>query len=237
MPVWNPWHGCRKFSEGCDHCYVYRRDATIGKDASVVRKTKSFGDPVKRKRGGDFKLPGGVLWACMTSDFFIEEADAWRKDVWEMIAARTDIFFHIITKRIVRATECLPPDWGAGYENVRFGCTVESDKQAAPRLGAFREFPAKGKFIICEPLLGKIDLSPHLGEWVDSVVVGGESGDDARECRYDWVLDLREQCIASETTFRFKQTGAHFVKDGRRYRVARRLQESQARKADIDVEF
>jgi len=192
---------------------------------------------MRRLRSGDFALPSGVLFTCMTSDFFIEEADAWRADVWAMIAARKDICFHIITKRIVRASECLPSDWGAGYENVRFGCTVENAKRAASRLGAFRELPARGKFIVCEPLLERIDLSPHLGAWVDFVVVGGESGDDARECRYDWVLDLRAQCVASQTPFHFKQTGAHFVKDGRRYRVARALQQSQARKADIDVDF
>ena len=49
--VWNPWHGCRKYSEGCLHCYVYRRDESVGKDASVVAKTASFSDAVKKDRG------------------------------------------------------------------------------------------------------------------------------------------------------------------------------------------
>ena len=37
MPVagWNPWHGCRKISEGCRNCYVYRIDERHGRDASV----------------------------------------------------------------------------------------------------------------------------------------------------------------------------------------------------------
>ena len=23
---WNPWHGCKKFSEGCENCYVINDD-------------------------------------------------------------------------------------------------------------------------------------------------------------------------------------------------------------------
>ena len=37
--IWNPWHGCKKLSPGCANCYVYRRDDSIGKDASIVTKT------------------------------------------------------------------------------------------------------------------------------------------------------------------------------------------------------
>lgn len=48
MATWNPWHGCTKISSGCYHCYVYRRDAEFGKDASVISKTASFNLPVKR---------------------------------------------------------------------------------------------------------------------------------------------------------------------------------------------
>ena len=46
MPLWNPWHGCTKCSPGCQNCYVYRRDAEFGKDASIVKKTASFNLPV-----------------------------------------------------------------------------------------------------------------------------------------------------------------------------------------------
>ena len=67
------------------------------------------------------------------------------------------------------------------------------------------------------------------------VVCGGESGDAARECRYEWVLSLREQCAASGTPFVFKQTGANFVKDGKRYAIPRKYQMEQARKAGIDL--
>ena len=39
--IWNAWHGCRKISEGCQHCYMFRRDASVGKDGAVVAETHS----------------------------------------------------------------------------------------------------------------------------------------------------------------------------------------------------
>ena len=50
MPIWNPWHGCHKISPGCLHCYVYRRDESVGRDASVVAKTADFDLPIRRGR-------------------------------------------------------------------------------------------------------------------------------------------------------------------------------------------
>ena len=47
---WNPWHGCRKLSEGCRHCYVYRQDAQHDKDSREVRRTTAFNLPVRRTR-------------------------------------------------------------------------------------------------------------------------------------------------------------------------------------------
>ena len=66
---------------------------------------------------------------------------------------------------------------------------------------------------------------------------GGESGNEARPCDYAWVLGLREQCMAADISFCFHQTGARFVKDGRMYRIHRRYQHSQARKAGINYKI
>ena len=54
--IWNPWHGCHKLSPGCANCYVYRRDESIGKDASVVTKTGDYDLPLKKNRQGQYKL-------------------------------------------------------------------------------------------------------------------------------------------------------------------------------------
>ena len=86
MAVWNPWHGCRKISPGCLNCYVYRRDAEFGKDASVIAKTASFDLPVRRNRKGEYKLQpdGEPGYTCMPSDFFLKAADRVRiPGFWE----------------------------------------------------------------------------------------------------------------------------------------------------------
>jgi protein gp37 len=175
------------------------------------------------------------VFTCLTSDFFLEEADPWRDEAWAIMRQRPDVQFSIITKRIVRLTECLPPDWGDGYPNVTIGATVESQRQAEIRLPALLAAPIQRRFVICEPLLEAIDLSPWLDARIAYVMVGGESGSQARVCDYDWVLGIRKQCVATGVGFVFKQTGARFRKDGRVYTVARHVQMAQAHKAGIDT--
>ena len=98
MAIWNPWHGCHKISPGCANCYVYRRDESIGKDASIISKTGDYNLPLRKDRQGNFKLSAkdGAIYACMTSDFFLEDADEWRQGGWDMIRERTDISFYIM---------------------------------------------------------------------------------------------------------------------------------------------
>ena len=234
--MWNLWHGCHKKSEGCLHCYVYRRDAEFEKDSNIVTKTASFNLPIRRDRQGNWKIPSGsLMWTCFTSDFFIEEADEWREDAWLMIHRRSDLHFFMITKRPERIEQCLPDDWGDGYENVTICCTMENQRRADERLPLYRELPIRHKSIICEPLLEAIDFHDTLGSWCEQVTVGGESGRDARVCDYDWVLNIREQCIKSNVPFHFKQTGAHFRKDGKLYNIPRNQQMAQAHRAGIDI--
>lgn len=236
MAMWNLWHGCRKLSPGCLNCYVYRGDKKYGRDSSVIAKTQNFYLPIKKNRAGEYKLKAGeTVYTCFTSDFFIEDADDWRPEAWNMIRQRSDLDFFIITKRIDRFVVSLPDDWGAGYENVTIYVTAENQKMADDRLPILKAAPIRNKGIVCEPLLGKIEMSEYLGAWVNSVVVGGESGNDARICDYNWVMDIRRQCIDTGVPFRFKQTGARFRKDGRIYCIERRFQHAQARKACIDV--
>jgi len=236
--MWNPWHGCRKLSEGCRYCYVYRRDAKYDIDSTIVRKTKNFDLPLQKKRSGAYKIPAATqVYACFTSDFFIEDADSWRSGAWEVIRDRNDLTFLMITKRIDRVNESLPSDWGDGYDHVTICCTIENQDRANYRLPIYKETPIKHKILICEPLLSRIDLRPYdIGSWVEEVVVGGESGYEARECHFDWVLEIRDLCEKNNVSFWFKQTGAKFVKDGRLYHIRRQLQHSQALKAGINFQ-
>lgn len=235
MAQWNPWHGCHKISSGCQNCYVYRMDALFDRDASIVKKTASFNLPMKKTRNGEYKLtPGETIYTCFSSDFFLDQADDWRIDAWKMIRLRSDLHFFIITKRIDRFNVNLPSDWLDGYTNVTICSTCENQDRTNYRLPIFLELPIKHKAIICEPLLEGIDLSPWLSASIEAVTVGGESGSNARICNYDWILDIRRQCIQKSIPFHFKQTGAKFVKDGRLYRIKRELQHKQAKKAGID---
>lgn len=244
---WNPWHGCTKISPGCMHCYMYRSDARHDRDSSTVAKTNTFDLPIQKKRDGSWKVkPGSLVWTCFTSDFFHKDADIWRDEVWDMIRRRTDLHFFFITKRIDRFMDCIPSDWGEkGWSNVEIACTVENQDRADYRLPIYAEVPIQKKTIICEPILEDIDLEKWLslrqtndeGRQIrvfHQVVVGGESGLEARICKYDWVLHIREQCLKSGTAFTFRQTGAHFEKDGRLYNLQRRLHHAQARKANIN---
>ena len=234
---WNPWHGCTKISAGCRHCYVYRQDERYGTGtaSNQCRKTAAFDLPLRRSRDQSWKIPPGTLVStCFTSDFLLADADDWRPRCWEMIRQRSDCRFYFFTKRIDRLEVCLPPDWGEGYENVLIGCTVENQAMADLRLPIFNALPIRHRSIIAAPLLEQLDLSPYLSDGIEEVSVGGESGPAARRCDYDWVLSLRAQCVEKNIPFLFHQTGANFVKDGKTYRIPRREQRPQARRAGID---
>ena len=238
MQIWNPWHGCQKISPGCQHCYVYRRDSMYGKDSSIVTKTGDFNLPAKKTRQGEWKMSPekGVVFACMTSDFFLKDADEWRPEAWRMIRERSDIFFYIVTKRIHRFMECIPDDWGDGYENIGVICTCENQQMADFRLPIFLSAPIRHKEILMEPMLGEIHVEPYLADGqIEMVTCGGESGKDARVMDYAWVLSIRDQCQQVGVSFHFKQTGTVFRKDGRVYHIERKQQMSQAAKAGIDI--
>ncbi len=235
MAIWNPWHGCKKISPGCANCYVYRRDESIGKDASVVTKTGDFNLPLKKNRQGKYKLTAadGVVYTCMTSDFFLDEADEWRQGCWDMIRERSDLEFVIITKRIDRFMQCIPQDWGDGWDHVTICSTCENQDRADYRLPILLESPIKHREIISEPMLGEIDMEKYLATGlIEHVTCGGESGHKARPCDFKWIQDVRRQCIRNGVSFYFKQTGAVFVKDGKTYHIERSKQIEQARKSD-----
>ena len=150
-----------------------------------------------------------------------------------MMRERPDLHFLFLTKRIERFWNCIPDDWGDGYENVTIGCTVENQARADERLSLFKTLPIRHKNIICQPLIERIDIREYL-DGVELVVVGGESDRNARPLDYEWVLAVREQCISAGVHFEFRQCGTHFIKDGREYTLDVRELGSQARKADIN---
>ncbi len=99
--IWNPWHGYTKCSEGCQNCYMYYLDRIHGNgDSSVVTKTSGFRYPLSKFRDGRYKVQSGeMIRVCMSSDFFVEGADKWRDEAWDVMRQRPDVKFFLLTKR------------------------------------------------------------------------------------------------------------------------------------------
>lgn len=228
--IWNPWHGCVRYSEGCDNCYMYYLDAKRGIDCSDIHKTQNFDYPLKKTRDQkSYKIaPGELIRVCMSSDFFIEDADEWRPEAWEMIKFRSDVKFWLLTKRAENIRDRLPPDWGGGYPNVILNITCENQKRADERLPILLDIPAAHKGFMAAPLLGPIDAGKYLASGqIEQVLCGGENYDSPRPCDYGWVRSLSDQCRAHDVTFAFIETGSVFIKDGERYEIPRKYIQSR----------
>ena len=104
-------------------------------------------------------------------------------------------------------------------------------------MGIFLNAPIVNREIVCSPLLGEIDLWSYLDERIKRVTVGGESGENARVCDFQWILNMYEQCREKHIPFSYYQTGARLKKDGTVYRIPRKFQHRQAEKAALQYGF
>lgn len=233
MSIWNPWRGCKKCSDGCLHCYIHKGDIKRNIDTNNIVKTKDYTKPIDKVKNGNFKMRAGIVYLCFSSDFFIEEADKWRSECWKMIKERQDCTFLFLTKRIDRFYDCIPEDWGIGYDNVVICCTVENQKNVDLKLNIFAKLPIKHKCITAQPLIGPIEIEKYLDD-IELVVVGGESDMNARPLDYSWVLSIREQCIRKNVNFEFRQCGSFTIKDGKQYKINPFQLSMQAKLANIN---
>lgn len=235
--IWNPWHGCIKCSEGCANCYMYFLDKARNKNGADIYRTKSgFNYPLQKERSGSYKVKSGeLIRVCMTSDFFLEEADEWREDAWSIMRLRSDVKFFLLTKRPQRVRACLPRDWGDGWENIFFNVTCENQRRADERIPILLSLPFKHKGIMCAPFIGEVSVEKYLESGqIEQVVCGGENYDGARPCNYDWVRNLRRECEKYNISFCFMETGTNFIKDGRRYFMpSKQVQSEMAYKSGI----
>ncbi len=196
--TWNPWQGCRKVSPGCEHCYMYRDKKRFGQDPTKIHRSKdgSFYLPTK------WKKPARVF-VCSWSDFFIEEADQWRDETWDIMRSTPHLTYQILTKRPENISSRLPDDWP--LVNVWIGVTAENQTMANRRLiDLIFKIDARVKFVSVEPMLGPVNLLPYL-RYLDWVIVGGESGPHARVMKPEWASKLMNDCRATNTPFFMKQ--------------------------------
>lgn len=215
---WNPWHGCRKVSGGCKFCYMYRDKSRYGQDpTNVVRSKTTFNQPLKMKEPS-------LIFTCSWSDWFIEEADAWRGEAWKIIKQTPEHTYQILTKRPENILSRLPDDWGEDYKNVWLGVSVENRKTADERIPRLLEIPAAIRFLSCEPLLEEVDLfnmkadllynKAHQLPMIHWVIIGGESGNHSgqfqfRPCEIEWIEILSEQCKSIGLPVFIKQLGTY----------------------------
>ena len=237
--IWNPWHGCVRCSEGCLNCYMYFLDKMRDQDGSHIYRTSGADYPLSKDRTGRYKIRSGeMISVCMTSDFFLEEADPWRAEAWDIMRRRSDVIFYLLTKRPQRVSQCLPEDWGDGWENIFFNVTCENQERADERIPLLLELPFRHKGLNCAPLLGPIRIGSYLDSGqIEQVACGGENYGGTRCCDFSWVKALREECVSRDITFCFLETGTVFIKDGKKYTIqGKREQTRQALRSGMNYQ-
>lgn len=137
-----------------------------------------------------------------TSDFFLEEADEWRNEAWDIIRQRPDVTFSLLTKRAHRIKDCPHHDWGDVWDNVFIAVSCENQKRADERIPLLVEVPAKHKWASLKPFIGEIDLEKHLATGnIETVLAGGENYECMRPLRCEWVKKIYDQCIEHNVEF------------------------------------
>lgn len=223
--TWNPWIGCRRISPGCAQCYANRLvSGRMGRDfGTITRSTdRTFLAPLR------WRDPRRVF-TCSISDFFIEEADAWRADVWDVIRRTPHLTYQLLTKRPERIADHLPPDWGDGWSNVWLGVSGETWDRIYARGSILAKVPARIHFLSAEPWLDDRIPDPEIAaislNLFDWAILGGESGPHARPMNLDSARAVRDGCGFARVPFFLKQIGGHPDKhsheaallDGRRW--------------------
>ena len=254
--IWNPWHGCRQCSIGCNHCFVFENDKLFGLNPeNIHRSIGQFNLPTLTKRAKKKDIatgrcdvqylipPGSTIIVCNSSDFFIEDADKWREQAWDIISERTDCLFIIITKRPENIEERLPNNWDSGYNNVALCVTAENTDEAWNRIPILLGIKAKHLGLWLEPLYEEVDIRPFLSSYIiENVVVGGETFqglyEDARPLDINWVEKIRDACVEYDVSLNFIKTGSIFIgKNRTKSRVNRKSERALADFQRLNIEI
>jgi protein gp37 len=207
--TWNPVRGCTKISPGCKHCYA---------ETFAERFRGVLGHPYER--GFDLRLVPEklaeplrwnrprMIFVNSMSDLFHERVpDSYILRVAKVMSLANWHIFQVLTKRSIRLRDMLngPLKPYSKMKHIWWGVSVEDKKHGVPRVQHLRSSSASVRFLSVEPLLediGDIDL-----DGISWVIVGGESGCDARPIRPEWVISIRNRCKAKAIPFFFKQWG------------------------------
>lgn len=202
--TWNPVTGCTKISQGCKFCYAERMahrlhsmgNSRYANKFSTTLHYDLIELPLKWKKPR-------IIFVNSMSDLFHEKVPfEFIRDVFETMRKTPQHKYQILTKRSIRLKELAPDlNWS---ENIWMGVSVENS-DVISRIHDLKQVPAYVRFLSCEPLLGPLDSLPLKG--IHWVIVGGESGPNARLMRKEWVESILDQCRDVNVPFFFKQWG------------------------------
>ena len=207
--TWNPVRGCTKISSGCENCYaqtfaerfrgVPNHPYEQGFDLRLV--PEKIAEPLR------WSTPRMIFVNSMSDLFHEKVPDCFIERVVETMHLADWHTYQVLTKRSVRMMEMLNHRLKTYQDNqhILWGVSVEDKKHGLPRVERLRSIPKVTKFLSIEPLLedlGEINL-----KGISWVIVGGESGPNARPMQIDWVLSIKEQCRSANIPFFFKQWG------------------------------
>ncbi len=204
--TWNPTTGCTKISPGCTNCYAER----------MSKRLKAMGQP---RYKNEFKLTlqedvvelplqwkkPRIIFVNSMSDLFHEDVPfEFIQRCFEVMKEASQHVFQVLTKRPERVLELA--DHLVWPDNIWMGISVENDKYKC-RVRILQKVPAAIRFLSVEPLLGSVTRLPLTN--IHWVIVGGESGPNARPMDIKWVRKIRDRCIKANVPFFFKQWGAY----------------------------
>jgi protein gp37 len=202
--TWNPVSGCTKISPGCANCYAERMAKRL-QAMGQYRYRNGFKvtlHPEAIEEPYQWRKPR-VVFVNSMSDLFHEDIPAkYIQSIFEVMNNTPRHTYQILTKRSERLAELAPIlNWS---ENIWMGVTVENNRYLH-RVDHLRQVDAHIRFLSLEPLLGPLDeLNLHGINWV---IVGGESGPNARPIKEEWILTIKNKCVFSDVPFFFKQWG------------------------------
>lgn len=219
--TFNPWWGCLKISPACKHCYAQAWAQRLGlklwggkRSARRFFSDAHWREPLKWNAAAEKAGERRRVFCASMADVFEDRADLveQRDRLWPIIERTPWLDWLLLTKRPANIAGMAP--WKRKWpRNVWLGTTVENQKVAEENVPVLCAIPAAVRFLSCEPLLGPMELTRWLkatgskARGVNWVIAGGESGHHSRPMNPIWVEDLRDQCVAADVPFHFKQWG------------------------------
>lgn len=202
--TWNPITGCTKISPGCKHCYAERmalRLQAMGQENYANGFELTLQEHML-ERPLQWKKPQLIFVNSMSDLFHKDVPLDYTQRIFDVMRRAHWHTFQVLTKRSQQLFDLHQEiEWP---DNVWMGVSVENQKYAY-RIDHLRQTGAKIKFLSLEPLIGPL---PELNlKNIDWAIVGGESGPGARPIKLEWVLEIRDQCVAAKVPFFFKQWG------------------------------